>query len=95
MEEKKIIIPREENLLDRENVPRKIAEDLAEPISYLNELADFGVQLLKRSFHASSRKIPDVVLLVALFRQVLAFVDGVHIHLMNGAVHTSLSDLRA
>ena len=92
---KKIMPPPRENLLDRERVPERIQNDLGEPVSYLAELSDFGVALLKRSFHGSKRETLDIVLLPVLFRQVLAFLDGVHLHLLNGAVYTAVPDLRA
>jgi len=91
----KVLVPPDEPLLDRDQVPREIAENLAEPVSYLAVLADEGVGLLKRSFLASKREVRDVVLLPVLFRQVLAFLDAVHLHLVNGSVYAAAPDLRA
>ena len=92
---KKIQDPPGEVLLDRTYVPEQIRKDLSEPISFLEELADYGVQLLKRSFFAGERKTSDIVILPVLLRQVLAFLDAVHLHLLNGAVYTATPDLRA
>ena len=92
---KKIQRPPGEVLLDRKYLPKEIKKDLSEPISYLEELVDYGVRLLKRSFFAGEREISDVVLLPVLLRQVLAFLDAVHLHLLNGAVYTAIPDLRA
>ena len=85
----------EEPILDRTGVAHSIRRDLNEPVSYLETLTDYGVQLLKRSLASSSRETPDVVLLPVLFRQVLAFADSVHLHLAAGAVHSAVPSVRA
>ena len=90
-----IDLPPDEPILDRVQVPKRIAEALSEPLSYLEILADEGVRLLKRSFFSSKREVPDVVLLPVLFRQVLAFLDAVHLHLPNGAVYSAAPDVRS
>ncbi len=91
----KIDRPPDEPILDRVQVPRQIAEALSEPVSYLQVLADEGVRLLKRSFFSSKREVVDVVVLPVLFRQILAFLDAVHVHLLNGSIYAAAPDVRA
>jgi hypothetical protein len=61
----------------------------------LDELADYGVRLLKRCFKTSGRTTVDLVVLPVLLRQALVMLDSVALHLRNGAVYPAALPLRA
>ncbi len=84
-----------QRLLDRVGPRKEIEDNLADPVSYLAVLADYGIQLLQRSFVASGREVWDVILLPTLFRQALVCLDSIHIQLSVAAVRASIPSLRA
>lgn len=91
-----IEFPTTEILLDRTRVPNKIDRDLSQHVDYLATLADWGVQFQKRCIERADEAAPaTIVLITTLYRQVLAFLDSLHLHLNAGAVHASIPSLRA
>lgn len=86
--------PGDEILLDRRRVSEEIDENLGQHVSYLETLADWGVQFLKRILQSSSSDISDLVL-IALYRQVLSLLDSIHVLLSKGAVDGSIPNLRS
>lgn len=84
-----------EILLDRKAVPKKIDQDLGTHVDYLKTLTDWGIQYLKRSIARHGASPPHAVLFPTLYRQVLSFLDSVHIQLRQGAVHAATPALRS
>lgn len=91
----KIEVVRVKSLMDRSGPKEWIADNVPGPVSYLRKLADYGVDLLQRSFVASERETWDVVLLPTLFRQVIVCLDSIHLQLRVGAVRGAIPSLRS
>ena len=82
-------------LLDRDKVVAAIKEHLRPKTGLVNDITNYGTNLIPRCFESSDRKLKDVMLLAVLLRQVIAMIDGVDILLSNGAVHAANLQMRA
>lgn len=81
--------------LDRENVVRAVKEQLKPWCDLVEDVANYGSNLIPRCFASSDRKLKDTVVLAILLRQVVAMLDSVHIHLSNGACYSAQLPTRA
>jgi hypothetical protein len=90
----KIKVVGAQRLLDRIGPRREIEDNFADPLSYLVVLADYGIELLQRSFVASGRRVWDVILLPTLFRQVLVCLDSIHVQVSVAVVRGAIPSLR-
>jgi len=97
MKELLINVPESEfkALLDRDKVVAAIKEHLRPKTGLVNDITNYGTNLIPRCFGSSDRKMKDVMLLAVLLRQVVAMIDGVDILLSNGAVHAANLQMRA
>jgi len=97
MKELLIKVPESEfkALLDRDKVVAAIKEHLHPWTDLVNDITNYGTNLIPRCFESSDRKLKDVMLLAVLLRQVVAMIDGVDILLSNGAVHAANLQMRA
>jgi hypothetical protein len=82
-------------LVDRIGVRSEIEDKLAPQLELIDELLDYGVRALKRTFATGERQIEDVVVLLALFRQALVMLDSIALQLRHGAVYAAELPLRA
>lgn len=73
-------------ILDREKVRLEIKEHFQDQISLLQELINYGTNLLTRCFASSDRSTADIAILAGLVKQFIAMLDACEILLSNGAV---------
>ncbi|SRR5579884_1483978 len=82
-------------LLDRERVLSDVKEHLTPWLRLVEDLVNYGTNLVPRCMPSSDRKLKDMVLLPILLRQTVAMLDGIQVLLSNGAVQTANLQLRA
>jgi hypothetical protein len=99
MENRSLLIRVRENeykpLLDRDRVPTDIKKYLTPWTDLLEDLTNYGSNLVPRCYSSSGRGLKDVVVLMILLRQAVAMLDGIGILLSQGAVHSAQLQLRA
>ena len=84
-----------EPVLDRIAAPREVATKLGPQLDLLDEIADYGVALLKRCFKTSGRTIEDIVLLPVVFKHLLSTFDAVALLLRAASAYAASIPLRA
>jgi hypothetical protein len=82
-------------LLDHDKVVADIKKHLSPWTKLIQDVTNYGSNLIPRGFSSSDRNLKDVVVLAILLRQALAMLDGVDILLSNGAVHVAHLQMRA
>lgn len=87
--------PAHPGLLDRDGVISDIKEHLKPWCKLIEDVTNYGSNLIPRCFISSERQLKDAVVLAILLRQVVAMLDGVDILLSNGACHVSQLPARA
>ena len=87
--------PAHPGLLDRDKVVSDIREHFKPWCNLIQDVTNYGSNLIPRCFVSSERQLKDAVILAILLRQVVAMLDGVDILLSNGACHVSQLPVRA
>lgn len=82
-------------LLDRDKVAADIKEHLSPWTALVNDMTNYGTNLIPRCFTSSDRDLKDLVVLAILLRQSVAMIDGIDILLSSGAVHVTHLQMRA
>ena len=73
-------------ILDREKVRLEVKEHFQDQINLIQELINYGTNLLTRCFASSNHSIADIAILAGLVKQFIAMLDACEILLSNGAV---------
>lgn len=81
--------------LDRDTVIADIRAHLKPWSNLIQDVTNYGSNLIPRCFTSSERQLKDAVIIAILLRQVVAMLDGVEILLSNGACHVSQLPARA
>jgi len=82
-------------LLDREHAVSDVRQHLSRWIALMQDLVNYGTNLIPRCFTSSARTLGDVILIGTLLRQAVAMLDGAEVLLSNGAVHSAKLQMRA
>jgi hypothetical protein len=82
-------------ILDRETSTKLAESYLQDSLSLMQELANYGSNLILRCFNSSNKEVKDLVLLGSLLKQFVAMVDGAEILLSKGAKHAAVLQVRA
>jgi hypothetical protein len=82
-------------ILDRETPARQVAEHFSKTVWLLQDLVNYGSNLIPRCFESSNKTAIDVVILVALAKQAVTHLDGFEIHVSHGAILASHLSARA
>ncbi len=82
-------------LLDRDRALNDVRQHLGPWLKLIQDVTNYGTNLIPRCFSTSERKLRDVVVLGILLRQVVAMLDGVEILLSQGAAHAASLQMRA
>jgi hypothetical protein len=80
-------------LLHREAAISDAKRAFSEQLKVLNDVVNYGTNLIPRCFNSSEKTLKDIVILGVLTRQVIAMLDAIEILVSNGAVYAS--DLQA
>lgn len=74
-------------ILDRKTPIEDVKKHFHEQIKLLQEIANYGSNLIPRCFRSSKRKPPDdIVILSVLLKQIVAMIDAVEVLVSHGAV---------
>jgi len=82
-------------LLDREKVIEDVKNAFSKQINALEDLVNYGTNLVPRCYGSSDKGLGAVVVLAILLRQVIAMLDAVEILSSNGAVYAAGLQARA
>jgi hypothetical protein len=82
-------------ILDRDNAQVLVKEHLKDAVDLLNELLDYGTNLIPRAYGSSNRDIKATCLLFVQLQQFLAHLDGLCVLIASGAAFTSCLQLRS
>ena len=82
------------SLLDRAGPSSDAVENLAPQLDLLDQMVNYGTNLIIRCFRGSDRRIEDIVLITVLFKQSLSCLDAISILLRAGASYACHSHLR-
>ena len=83
------------SIFDREEARKHASEHFAEQIALLRDLADYGSNLVHRSFTSSKKDLADVVLCGVLLKQIVAMLDAVETLVESGTVYAAFLPARA
>lgn len=99
MDKSNLVIKVPENefkaLIDRSKVVSDVKEHLSPWTALINDITNYGTNLIPRCFSSSGRDLKDIVVLAVLLRQAVAMLDGIDILLSNGALHVAQLQIRA
>jgi hypothetical protein len=72
-----------------------VKENLSTWVDFLQDLANYGSNLIPRCYVSSERSLADTVLIASLLKHVVCMLDGIVILLKQGAVFPSELQLRS
>jgi hypothetical protein len=81
------VVPDDANasLIDRAGPASDAEQHLAPQLELLEQMVNYGSNVILRCFRDSDRKIEDIVILTVLFKQSLSSLDAISVLLKNGA----------
>lgn len=82
-------------ILDRERVVKDVETHLKPWVALIEDLTNYGTNLIPRCFLSSDRSMKDTVVLMILLRQCVAMLDSIHLLLSQGAAHVAQLPMRA
>lgn len=74
-----------EHILNREEAIQNVENNFQDAMSLLEELTNYGTNLIPRCITSSERKFEDMIILNVLLKQVIAMLDGVTVCLRQGS----------
>jgi hypothetical protein len=81
-------------ILDRDEPRAVVNEHLSQQMELLRDLANYGSNLVIRTFNASPKKMTEVIVCGVLLKQVVAMVDAAEVLLSAGCGHASFLPAR-
>ncbi|MFZ5547872.1 MAG: DUF5677 domain-containing protein [Pseudomonadota bacterium] len=81
-------------ILDRQGPQEVLAEHFSRQGVFLRDLANYGSNLVIRSFESGSRRMADVVLCGVLLKQIVAMIDAAEVLLSAGCGHAAFLPAR-
>jgi uncharacterized protein DUF5677 len=82
-------------LLDRDLYAVLVKENFSETTDLLEELVNYGSNLIPRCFHSSKKELHDIVIILNFLKQAVALVDAIQILASKGATVPCLICLRS
>lgn len=82
-------------VLDREESKRNATQHFADQIALLKDLADYGSNLIIRSFNSSAKDVADIVVCGVLLKQVVAMLDASCVLVGEGTVQAAYLPARS
>ena len=76
-------------ILDRKKANELAAEHFKDQIELLQDLTNYGSNLVFRAFNSSPKDYPSIVVCGILLKQIVAMLDAVHVLMQEGAIHAS------
>lgn len=82
-------------ILDRSIFRAEIVESFSSQIELLDQLVNYGTNLIPRTFNSSERKIPDIVVTIAFLKHAVSNLDGISILSREGAALCCFPHIRS
>jgi hypothetical protein len=82
-------------LLDRDLYSVLIKEHFSDSLSLLEEMVNYGSNLVPRCFVSSEKKISDVVIVLNFLKQAVSLLDSIHILAAKGSTVPCFISLRS
>lgn len=82
-------------ILDRESGVQAAEEHLAPSLDLLEEVVNYGTNLIVRCLRTSNKQIEDTIVLGVLLKQAIAMADSIALQLRGGSAITAEVQLRA
>jgi len=82
-------------ILDRPLFYVQIKETFSEQIALLEQLVNYGTNLVPRCFNSSDRKIPDIVVLLSFMKHAVTSLDAISILSREGATLSCFPHIRS
>jgi hypothetical protein len=76
-------------ILNRTEAQGHAVEHFSKQLELLRSLANYGSNLVVRSYHSSTKQLADIVVCGVLLKQVVAMVDASEVLLSNGISHAA------
>lgn len=83
------------NILDRSEAAGHAEEHFSAQTKLLQELANYGSNLVIRAYHFSAKGIADAVVCGVLLKQIVSMLDAIETLVSSGAVHAAHLPARA
>lgn len=81
-------------ILNRSESREAVEEHFSSHLEFLRDLADYGSNLVMRSFESSARGIPEIIVCGVLLKQVVAMLDALEVLLSAGISHAAYLQAR-
>jgi hypothetical protein len=82
-------------IIDRERQEKDAKTYFSAHIELLEDIVNYGSNLVPRAFDSSKKKLKDVIVVLVLFKHVLSMVDGVEILISKGACTQAMLQARS
>jgi hypothetical protein len=76
-------------ILDRDEAAGHAKEHFSAQLKLLQELANYGSNLIIRAYHFSNKRMADVIVCGVLLKQIVAMLDAIEILIGSGATHAA------
>ena len=83
------------SILDREEAKRHAAQHFADQIALLQDLTNYGSNLVMRALNLSNKNLSDIVVCGVLLKQIVEMLDAVETLVEGGMVHAAFLPARA
>jgi hypothetical protein len=83
------------DILDRHFYSAFIDQEFKDSLQLLEELVNYGTNLVPRAFASSDKEIKDIVIVSTLLKHAVAVLDGIHILTAKGATTSAIPLLRS
>lgn len=81
-------------ILDRAAVRALVEEHFSDQVALLQDLADYGSNLVVRAFESSPKQMADVIICGVLLKQIVAMIDALEVLLSAGCGHAAFLPAR-
>lgn len=82
-------------ILDRESARRDAQEHFGPQLELLEQMTNYGTNLILRLLRTSERGLVDLIVIAALGKQAFTMLDGCSVLLASGAAHAAFLPVRA
>lgn len=82
-------------ILDREKHVKDVTEHFTPQIDLLQDLTNYGSNLIPRLFVSSDKQLVDIIVIGVLLKQVVSMIDGAELLVAKAAIHAAQLEVRA
>lgn len=82
-------------ILDRDLFRMQIGESFEAQLELLEQMVNYGTNLVPRCFDSSGKKLPDIVCIGSFLKHAVSALDAIHILIREGATTACLPHIRS